>query len=135
MDDLSFAHTERFVRDENIRRYENEIRTEADATRRSVLLRLLVEEENRLGWSHEQLAIAEQRITSLNKSVERQLALIDRMAEDGQDTTAAKDLLLTLRQLLALHRWFHDKIIENLNGLPVVTRPHTPRKKQGRSDR
>lgn len=135
MDDLSFAHTERFVRDENIRRYENEIRTEVDATRRSILLRLLVEEENKLGWNREQLVLAEQRIASLDKCVERQLALIDRMTEDGQDTTAAKDLLITLRQLLALHRWYHDKIVENLNGFPAVVRPLKPRKKPSRSDR
>jgi two-component sensor histidine kinase len=115
MDDHSAAQCDDFVRHENIRRYESEFGTETEPQRCATLLHLLVEEENRLGWNREQLAIAESRISEGNRRIENQIALIQRLTDIGQDTSRAKALLATFRQTLAIYGWYHDKIVETLN--------------------
>ncbi|MFC4171586.1 hypothetical protein ACFOYU_05885 [Microvirga sp. GCM10011540] len=48
----------------------------------------------------EHLAQADQHIAEGERRVAEQIALIERMIEQGQDTTLAKDFLRTLEQVL-----------------------------------
>lgn len=68
----------------------------------------------------EHLAKAERDIAEGERRITRQMLLIERMHQEGHDTTEAERLLLSLRETLAEWQAHREKILQELerhNGL------------------
>ena len=70
-----------FVVQQNIRRFSDQLRSETDATRRGRLQRLLVEGEDRLGFSVERLVELDRANADGDKRLEFQQTKIDNFGE------------------------------------------------------
>ncbi len=77
----------------NIEHFADQLGTTADPTKRATLMRLLVEEEDKLGAGLEQLGVTERRIERGHRLIAEQRALIKRMDGNGHDTRTASELL------------------------------------------
>lgn len=106
---------ERFVCDQNVAQFRDLLTREMDAARRTVLLRLLVAEECKLGFDMEQLANTDREIARCRAHVERQRTLVAELKRDGRDTARASALLETLTQSLAAHEQHRRRICEKLD--------------------
>jgi hypothetical protein len=86
---------DKFVARENIRHFHDRLETETDPTARSLLHRLLVQEEDKLGHNCEALREIENHIARVKEHVKRQQAL-----ENGSDTSQALVLLNAYSEIL-----------------------------------
>ena len=84
---------EKFATEMNIARFADQLYHERDRQRQHWLRRLLVEEEDKLAQRWGQLELAEQYIAESSVRIDRQKALIARIAAAGQDVTDAATLL------------------------------------------
>jgi hypothetical protein len=91
----------RFVARQNVKRCRSRLETETDPTKRSVLLKLLVAEEDKLGRDYELLVEVEREIVKGDGRITRQEVIIDNLQHDGKESSMAKALLetFTLTQL------------------------------------
>ena len=94
-----------FVCTHNIENFADRLSTEIDPARRMVLMRLLVEEADKLGVGLEQLGLSEAFIARGQGLIAKQRALIERLENCGRDTRSANDILSTL---LKVHNLFKD---------------------------
>jgi len=67
------------------------------------MLRLLVEEENKLDRTREQLARLERHISRLAEIIAKQVELIDRLRSLGQPVARPEMVLATLNDLMATY--------------------------------
>ena len=96
---------ETFACTRNIENFTDQLSTEADPARRTVLMKLLVEEQDRLGIGLEQLDLCEAFIAKGQGLIARQVALIERLENCGRDSRSANDVLNTL---VTVHNLFKD---------------------------
>jgi hypothetical protein len=90
-----------FVARENIKHLQRQLENGAEPGKRATMLKLLVEEENRLGFSHEQLGRLEHHISQLAEIMARQVELTDGLRLDGHSVEQAEMVLATLNDLMA----------------------------------
>ena len=98
--DAGEAATDRFVARLNVDHYSTRLRTESDPRARSVLNRLLIEEEKKLGGRLEQLAYVEHEAATLREWIARQQSRPSR----GTDGALPAEVLLgMLYDTIGLH--------------------------------
>ncbi len=104
-----------FVAINNVEHFADQLTSEVDGAKRATLMRLLVEEEDKLGAGLEQLGIAELRIAKGRQLIARQMALVAKIAGDGHDGREANDLLAMLKEVQALFEAYRRSIMSRLN--------------------
>jgi CheY-like chemotaxis protein len=83
--------------------FENLLETELEPARRANLLKLLMQEEDKLGqYSHEDLAALDRLITRNEELLDEQRALVVRLSDKGESAKAAEGLLETLVETQSL---------------------------------
>ena len=106
----------RFIAKENIHHLADQFGFTADAEKRNALVRLLVEEEDKLGRGLENLEIADRRIAIANVLIRKQELLIERYAMQGYDTSIAKELLRSILVSKSLFETFRHQIVHEIGG-------------------
>jgi hypothetical protein len=100
---------ERFVHGQNLLRFSKQLGTEHDGLRRTLLQKLLVEEEDNYGLGGEQLVIVDQCLAHLAE--QRNLAAHLVAQNKGNPTT--DDLIASLDQLRKMFEQYRKKIVEH----------------------
>ena len=77
---------ENFIHERNVLRFSARLEIEKDPKTRSLLSKLLIEEENKFAVTAERLDKAEQQIAECKGRISRQRDLIDKLQNDGHDT-------------------------------------------------
>ena len=101
---------DRFIVQKNITHYRRQLENGVDEPRRATMLRLLVEEENHLGHTREQLAQLDGHISRLNEIMERHLDLMDKLQSIGHSSERAWMMLGTFNDLMAVYIEHRQKI-------------------------
>ncbi len=101
----------------NIANFIDQLGTEADPARRTVLMQLLVEEEDKLGIGLEQLDLSEAFIAKGQGLIARQEALIERLENCGRDSRSANDVLNTLVTVQNLFKGYRHVLLSTLKRL------------------
>ena len=99
--------TAQFVSDLNVARFVDRLQLENEPTRRTVLQKLLIEEEDKLGRNAERLNKLQRHITEGNRRIALQKALIERHRANGQDIRLAErtlDNLFEIQRIFEHHR-------------------------------
>lgn len=110
---------DQFVVRENVKHFRRELENGADEQRRAMLVGLLVEEENHLGLTREQLSRLDRHIERLSEIMARQVELIDNLNSLNAPTERAQIMLATLNDLMAAYIAHRQKISAALvNGGP-----------------
>jgi hypothetical protein len=105
-----------FVMTQNVIRFTDQLQSEMDASRRQQLQRLLIEEEeDRLGFSYEQLENVEQEIAKAGERIEFQRARVETILGRGRDATIAKSLLENLIQIQTIYKQYRRMILAALD--------------------
>jgi hypothetical protein len=107
---------ERFVARQNIERCRARLAIEIDPAQRTHLLRLLVEEEDKLGADYEVLTDVEREIVNGYTRIARQKIIIQELDSDGRDSAVAKALLDTFTLTQRLYENYRHKIFARING-------------------
>jgi len=103
---------DRFIARENIKHFRDRLWPEVDQEARSLLRKLLVEEEDKLGADLELLADIKRHIADGNQRIERQRALVTVLERDGQKGLAhAKTLLDGMLESQVLLHDYHRRIV------------------------
>jgi hypothetical protein len=84
---------DRFINEQNIKRFTQQAYDELDAVKQQKLRNLLIEEEYRLGLHSTHLEIATRAINDAEARISRQEALIARMEAVGDDVSEANRML------------------------------------------
>ncbi len=101
----------------NIENFADHLSTEADPARRAVLMKLLVEEEDKLGVGLEQLDLSEAFIVKGQSLIARQEALIERLENCGREPRSANDVLNTLTEVHNLFKDYRHLLLRELKHL------------------
>jgi hypothetical protein len=101
---------DRFIARENIKHYRRELQNGVDEPTRSTMLRLLVEEENHLGHTREQLGKLDGHISRLSEIIARHVDLMDNLQTIGQPSERASMVLATLNDPMAVYIAHRQKI-------------------------
>ncbi|GJE42464.1 hypothetical protein F6X53_05285 [Methylobacterium soli] len=67
-----------------------------------------------LEQENDHLAQVDQHIAEGDLRVTEQIALIERMTKDGQDTASATELLRALKEMLEQWRWHRHLILDRI---------------------
>jgi rubrerythrin len=94
---------DRFIARENIKHYRRELENGLNEPTRATMLRLLVEEENHLGFTREQLAKLDHHISRLSEIMARHVELTDKLQSNGQPSERASMVLATYNDLMAAY--------------------------------
>lgn len=94
---------EEFIARQNIKLYREALERGAERPRRDVLLRRLIEEENKLGFTHEQLGRLDRYISRLSAIIARHVELRDKLIAAGRPLERAEMVLATLNDLMACY--------------------------------
>jgi hypothetical protein len=94
--------TDVFVAETNVEMYLSKAYECLDANTRDVLLRLLAEEEARMGASREHMENGHRRLDDCKGRVRRQRELVSSLAQQGQRQPQEQFLLDTLEKTLVL---------------------------------
>lgn len=100
-----------FIGINNVEHFADQLSSEVDRTKRAILMRLLVEEEDKLGTGLQQLGVAELRIATGHRLIAKQKALIAHMECNGRDSREARDLLGTLVEVQTLFERYRHTIM------------------------
>jgi DNA polymerase II large subunit len=112
-----FVDQYKYVAQENVRRFRRELENGAEGKRREMLLRLLVEEEDKVGLTYEQLNEIQLQIRRINQIISTQLETITVLKAAGQSVERAEWSLSNAVHLLATHEAYRAKIEAALFGL------------------
>lgn len=95
----------RFVASQNLSRFEDQLRTEKDLSKKYLLRKLLVEEEDRFGAGAERSQMAGQHIETCNLYISKQKLLVQKLNGNGDPAQLreAKRLLINLLELRDLY--------------------------------
>jgi hypothetical protein len=105
-----------FVHHHNVIHLSDELfRSNGDAIRRATLLRLLVEEEDKLECGLERLELANERIATGYALIAKQQARLLEIAHDGDAAKAANELLDTLLQTQERFERYRQRILKTLH--------------------
>lgn len=103
----------------NIEHFADQLGSTADPTKRAMLMRLLVEEEDKLGAGLEQLDIVEARIARGHRLITDQRTRIAQMNGNGHDTRSASELLGAMIDTQTAFEVYRRRIMRALaRGLP-----------------
>jgi hypothetical protein len=102
---------DRFIARENVKHYRRELENGLNEPARATMLRLLVEEENHLGLTHEQLAKLDGHISRLSEIMARHVELTDKLQSNGQTSDRASMVLATYNDLMAAYIGHRQRII------------------------
>jgi hypothetical protein len=91
--------TAQFVSDLNVARFVDGLQLEDEPTRRALLQKLLIEEEDKLGRNAERLSKLQRHITEGNHRIAMQKALIERLRANGHDIRLAERTLNNLSEI------------------------------------
>ncbi len=106
---------DKFVARENVRHFRDRLETETDASQRSLLQRLLIEEEDKLGHNLDLLHVIETNIRDGRTRVYRQQSIIASMEQDGNDTSQARALLGVMSETLLIFEYRREAILKTLD--------------------
>ena len=105
-----------FDADQNIQHLRRRLECGAEEVTRSVLLKLLLDEENMLGLTQEQLRRIDQHITKLRQLISETTKRTERLASFGIDQEAHRLVLATLKDLMATYQIHRRRITAALVG-------------------
>lgn len=94
---------DKFVAHENIKHYRRELENGVSEPTRATMLKLLVEEENYLGHTREQLGKLDRHISRLSEIMARHVDLMDKLQSMGQPSERASMVLATYNDLMAVY--------------------------------
>ena len=103
----------RFISDENIARFVDQLRIEANPNREEMLKRLLVEEENRFGATEERLGMVERQLSDGAAHIIRQTCIVAKLKCNGGDSAIAERALRASEMIQALFENFRAVICES----------------------
>lgn len=92
-----------FVARENIKHYRRELENGVSEPTRATMLKLLVEEEDHLGHTEEQLGKVDRHIARLREIMARHIDLMDKIQSMGQPSERASIVLATYNDLMAVY--------------------------------
>jgi hypothetical protein len=101
---------DRFIARANINQFRDRLRDETDAALRAQLLRLLVEEEDKLAADLVLLNDLAREILKYQQWIERQRLRIQDLERDGHDATAATALLNRVTETLIVHQEYRQRV-------------------------
>jgi hypothetical protein len=101
---------DQFLAWENINHYRRELENGVDQPTRATMLRQLVEEENHLGFTREQLAKLDQHISRLGEIMVRHVQLMDKPQYNGPSAERASMVLATYKELMAAYVALRQRI-------------------------
>jgi hypothetical protein len=78
-----------FAAEQNVQHFRRRLEYGAEEETRSVLLRLLLDEENELGRTQDQLRRADRHIAKLRQLISKQMRRIERLASFGIEAKAS----------------------------------------------
>ena len=100
----------KFIAYQNVTHFRNQLENGAEGGRRAVLLKLLVEEEDKLGLTREQLGEVDQQIARIKGIVAQQIEAVAMLKANGHPMERAEGYLSKLIDLLAVHEAQREKI-------------------------
>jgi len=107
---------DKFIAEQNVTHFRNELENGADGPRRSTLLKLLVEEENRLGLTRQQLEEMERQIERIKLVMAEQTETVALLKANGHPVEKAEKSLANLADLVIVHDERRKKIAAALLG-------------------
>jgi hypothetical protein len=107
--------TAQFVSDLNIARFLDKLRLEHDPATRTVLQRLLIEEEDRFGGSVERLSTVQRHIAEGNRRISLQKALVAKLAANGEDIGPAEMTLSNLVEIQRIFEQYRQVILDTID--------------------
>jgi hypothetical protein len=99
-----------FVAEQNIQHFRRRLEYGAEEVTRSVMLRLLLDEEKLLGLTQEQLRRVDRHIAKLRQLLSEQTARIERLEFFGIEAKAHRLVLATLNDLMATYQIHRERI-------------------------
>ena len=105
-----------FVARQNVERCRSKLQTEIDPTTRIFLLKLLVEEEDKLGRDYELLTDVEREIINGHARITRQEVIVRDLEGYGGDGAGAKPLLQTFTLTQQAYADYRHKILKAIDG-------------------
>lgn len=118
---------DKLIAQQNVASYRQELENGANEERRRILFRLLLEEEDRLGLTEEQLDEMDRQIIRMQCLVNAQLEMIAALKAHGQSLEKAERALHNILDVLVVHQARRAKIEM---ALPIGTfasrRPRIP---------
>jgi hypothetical protein len=106
---------DRFVARDNTNRFRDQLRFETDPTKRSILRKLLVEEEDKLAADFALLEDVAREIANCQQRIDRQRALVEALERCGRDVTTAEALLSAIMESLILHQDYRQRVATRLD--------------------
>ena len=108
---------QRFVARQNVERFRQQLLdSNTDGARRSLVLKLLIEEEDKLGRTREVLREMEQQILTIKQIIDKQRETLAMLKSNGHSMERAERTLSNLLDLLATYEMHHNKIEVALSG-------------------
>jgi hypothetical protein len=105
---------DRFVAQENINRFRDRLRSETNAALRSLLQKMLVDEEDKLAADSELVADLAREIVKCQQWIEGQRLRIEGLERDGHDAAPAMALLNGVRETLTIHQEYRQRVATRL---------------------
>jgi hypothetical protein len=99
-----------FIATENVRHLRRELENGAEPARRATMLHILVDEENKLGVTPEQLGRLDRHICKLHEIMARQVELTDKLRSLGRPIERAEMILATLNDVMATYIAYRHRI-------------------------
>jgi hypothetical protein len=107
---------EAFVHHENLEQFATLLGS--DPTKRSTLMTLLIEEENKFGAGYERLDAADQWVAAGRDRIEKQRDLIARLSEAGHDMATAHQQLRGFMEIQSLFEGYRRHLAARLEWSP-----------------
>jgi hypothetical protein len=105
---------DKFIARENVNHFRRELENGVDEPTRATILKLLVEEENHLGLTREQLARLDHHIARLSELMARHVDLMDNLQSNGSPLGRAPTVLATYHDLMATYLTQRQRITATL---------------------
>jgi fructose-bisphosphate aldolase class 1 len=93
---------QRFVSEQNISRFVDQLRRESKAVRQNTLKRLLIEEENRFAAAAERLQVVDKNIVDGAARIASQARVVSRLKSNGHDAREAERTLQNFEMIQGL---------------------------------
>jgi reverse gyrase len=100
-------------------RFRGQLENGADQLTRPMLLKLLLQEEEMLGFTRHQLDRIDRHISQLRQLICRQSELVEKERLTGRDAERFENLLLTLNDLMATYQIHRQRINASLARQPT----------------
>jgi hypothetical protein len=108
---------QRFMLDENVRRYVVQLEDEPNVKTRDILRRLLIAEEDRYGTQHERLERANTLISEGEDRISRMTSELQRLCDQGGDAARVREgerVLANTRNIIAITQEYRRALLDGL---------------------